>query len=109
MKRKYLKRTHSTLARSLAATLATGMAWGAAVSAAEDDFVSTEVCLFEAGVICAQASNVVRDAPDTLAGGTHVIEDARPLSAKGSSCQRCWGSVSGFDPALPWNWVKIAF
>jgi hypothetical protein len=83
MKRKYLKRTHSTLARSLAATLATGMAWGAAVSAAEDDFVSTEVGFFEAGVICAQASNVVRDAPDTLAGSTHVIEDAPPFVSKG--------------------------
>jgi hypothetical protein len=70
MKKTCLTRTRSAFALYLAATLAAGMAWGTVVSAAEDDFVSTEVGFFEAGVICAQ-------------GSTHVIEDAPPFVSNG--------------------------
>ena len=105
MKKICLTPMRAAVALCLLTTLATGMAWGNVASAAEDDFVSTEVGFFEAGVICAQAINVVRDAPDTLAGSTHVIEDAKPFVSKG----RIVPAVLGFDLALRPNLVKMAF
>ena len=55
---------------------ALSIAWGVCASAAEDDFVSPMVGLFEAGVLCAQEGGIVRLAPDTLAGTTYVVEEA---------------------------------
>jgi hypothetical protein len=55
---------------------ALSIAWGVCASAAEDDFVSPMLGLFEAGVLCAQEGGTVRLAPDTLAGTTYVVEDA---------------------------------
>ena len=55
---------------------ALSIAWGVCVSAAEEDFVSPMIELFEAGIVCAQEGGAVRMAPDTLAGTTYVVEDA---------------------------------
>ena len=55
---------------------ALSIAWGVCASAAENDFVSPLVGFFEAGVLCAQEGGTVRLAPDTLAGTTHVVEEA---------------------------------
>ncbi|HCP81508.1 MAG TPA: DUF3859 domain-containing protein [Octadecabacter sp.] len=55
---------------------ALSIAWGVCASAAEDEFVSPMIELFEAGVLCAQEGGRVRLAPDTLAGTTHVVEEA---------------------------------
>lgn len=40
---------------------------------------SPDIEFFEAGVICAQDTGVSRPAPDTVAGTTHVIDEARPF------------------------------
>ena len=56
--------------------IALSIAWGVGASAAEDDFVSPMIGLFEAGVLCAQEGGTVRSAPDTLAGNTYVVEGA---------------------------------
>lgn len=58
-------------------------AWGGVVLSAEEDFVSSLVGFFEGGVLCATEGGVVRQAPDTLAGTTHVIEDAPPFVSNG--------------------------
>ena len=100
MKKMCLTPTRTAVALCLLTTLATGMAWGNVASAAEDDFVSTEVGFFEAGVICAQASNVVRDAPDTLAGSTHVIEDAPPFVSEGRIVPAVLGNGFGVRSGL---------
>ena len=56
---------------------------GAVVFAQADDFKSPLLGFYDAGVLCAQDATVVRDAPDTVAGTTHVIEDAPPFVSKG--------------------------
>lgn len=62
---------------------ALSIAWGVCVSAAERDFVSPLLGHFEAGVLCAQDSGTIRLAPDTLAGTTHVVEEAPPFVSNG--------------------------
>lgn len=57
--------------------------WGVAVSGQEDDFVSPMLAFYEAGVLCAQEGGTVRDAPGTVAGTTHVVEDAPPFVSEG--------------------------
>lgn len=64
-------------------TSALSIAWGAAVFAQEDDFTSPILGFYEAGVLCAQDSGVIREAPDTVSGTTHVIEDAPPFVSEG--------------------------
>ena len=62
---------------------ALSIAWGVAVWADGDDFVSPLVGFFEGGVLCAQDSGVVRDAPDTVAGTTHVVQEAPAFVSNG--------------------------
>lgn len=61
---------------------ALSIAWGVAVSGAEDDFVSPLIGFFDAGVLCGQDGGERRTAPDTLAGSTFVIEDVPPFVSK---------------------------
>ena len=56
---------------------------GAVVLAQADDFKSPLLGFYEAGVLCAQDPSTVREAPDTVAGTTHVIEDAPPFVSNG--------------------------
>lgn len=58
-------------------------AFGLTASAAQDDFVSPLVGFFEAGVLCAQDAVTVREAPNTVAGTTHVIDEAPPFVSTG--------------------------
>lgn len=58
---------------------ALALGWGVCVWAQTDDFISPLVDRFEAGILCAQETGVTRDAPDTVAGTTHVIEQAPPF------------------------------
>ncbi len=62
---------------------APSIAWGVSVWGQEADFVSPLVDFFEAGVVCAQDSGTIRDAPDTVAGTTHVVEAAPPFVSQG--------------------------
>lgn len=48
-----------------------------------DDFESPLLGFFEAGVLCAQDGGIAREAPDTIAGSTHVVEDAPPFVSTG--------------------------
>jgi hypothetical protein len=96
-----------------------GVAWSSAVLTAEDflvspDFVSPMVGFFEAGVICAQDGYGVRHAPDTIAGTTHVVEDAPPFVSNGRVVPAVLGigfgvRGSGFDLALCPNLVKARY
>lgn len=70
------------IARVIYLTSALSLAWGAVVWAQEDDFVSPLIGFYEAGVICAQDSVVTRDAPDTVAGTTNVVENAPPFVSR---------------------------
>lgn len=56
--------------------------WGVVVSAQADDFISPLLGFYEAGVLCAQDGGEVREAPNTVAGTTHVIVDAPPFVSK---------------------------
>lgn len=65
---------------SLACVLS--IAWGAAFAETAES-VSPLIGFFEAGVLCAQDGGTVREAPDTVAGTTHVVEDAPPFVSNG--------------------------
>ena len=65
----------------LICALATG--WGAVALAQGSDRVTDAIGLLEAGVICAPPSIGTREAPDTVAGTTHVIEDVPPFVSTG--------------------------
>ncbi|AGI66069.1 hypothetical protein OAN307_c03100 [Octadecabacter antarcticus 307] len=99
-----MKKMRLTLAKS-AFALCLGATWGATVLVAEDDLVSPDftspmVGFFEAGVICAQPSDGARDAPDTIAGSTHVIEDAPPFVSKGRAVPAVLGIGFGVRSGL---------
>ncbi|MDC1397191.1 DUF3859 domain-containing protein [Octadecabacter sp.] len=64
------------LKRTLYLSSALSLAWGVAVCAQDAEFVSPMLGFYEAGVICAPDATVTREAPDTLAGTTNVVEDA---------------------------------
>lgn len=69
--------------RSLILTCALAIGWGATVLAQSTDRISEAIGFLEAGVICAPPSIGTREAPDTVAGTTHVIEDAPPFVSTG--------------------------
>lgn len=71
------------LMRTTIVTSALSIAWGVAVWGQAGDFVSPLIGSFEAGVLCAQDSGVVREAPDTVSGTTHVVEEAPPFVSNG--------------------------
>lgn len=48
-----------------------------------EDFISPLIGSFEAGVLCAPDATSEREAPDTLAGTTHVIDEAPPFVSHG--------------------------
>lgn len=56
---------------------------GTIVFAAGDDFASPLLATFEAGIVCAQDSGVTRDAPDTVAGSSNVIDEAPAFVSTG--------------------------
>lgn len=58
-------------------------AYGVTAWAAQDDFFSPLIDYFEAGVLCAQETTETRDAPNTVAGTTHVIDEAPPFVSTG--------------------------
>lgn len=62
---------------------ALSLAWGAFVWAEVADFISPVIGSFEAGILCAQESGETREAPDTVAGTTHVIDEAPPFVSNG--------------------------
>ncbi|MBU2992619.1 DUF3859 domain-containing protein [Octadecabacter sp. 1_MG-2023] len=56
---------------------------GVVVYAQNIDTVSPLLGFYKAGVLCAIEGGVVRDAPNTVAGSTHVVEDAPPFVSEG--------------------------
>jgi len=74
---------HRMKMRVLISLCALAFGWGAIVLAQAADQLSEEIGFFESGVICAPLSIGTRDAPDTVAGTTHVIEDAPPFVSNG--------------------------
>ena len=62
---------------------ALAIGWGACTSAQAEDFQSPMLGFFEAGVLCAQDGGLVRDAPGTVAGTTHVVVDTPPFVSTG--------------------------
>ncbi|MEN8840453.1 MAG: DUF3859 domain-containing protein [Octadecabacter sp.] len=79
---------------------ALSIAWGVCASAAEDDFVSPMIELFEAGVVCAQDGGTVRLAPDTLAGTTYLVEDAPQFVSTGRLVPAVLGIGFGVQSGL---------
>ena len=69
--------------RTILLSSALSLAWGVAVFAQDDEFVSPLLGFYEAGVVCAQDTGVSREAPNTVAGTTHVVEDAPPFVSEG--------------------------
>lgn len=70
--------------RTLYLSSALSLAWGVGVFAqSSQETVSPLVEFYDAGVLCAQDTSVTREAPDTVAGTTHVIEDAPPFVSNG--------------------------
>lgn len=57
---------------------------GVRVSAQDGDFVSPMLGFYEAGVLCAHDGGTLRKAPDTIAGSTHVVDDAPPFVSNGA-------------------------
>lgn len=47
------------------------------------EFVSDRLFSFEAGVICAQDTGITREAPGTIAGTTHVVDEAPDFVSNG--------------------------
>lgn len=62
---------------------ALSIAWGVAVWGQEDDFVSLLLGFHEGGILCATQTDTTRAAPDTVAGTTHVVEEAPPFVSNG--------------------------
>lgn len=60
--------------RTLIYTSALTIGWGVVVFAQTPDDVSPFLGSFEAGILCAQEPSGIREAPDTVAGTTHVID-----------------------------------
>ncbi len=60
---------------------ALAIGWG--VCAPAEEFTSPLLGFFEAGVLCAQDTGVTREAPNTVAGTTHVVEEAPPFVSTG--------------------------
>ena len=56
---------------------------GVCVSEQDGPLISSALGFYEAGVLCAQDSGVSREAPNTVAGTTHVIEQAPPFVSNG--------------------------
>lgn len=54
---------------------ALAIGWGVCASAQDSDFQSPMLGFFEAGVLCALDGGQVREAPNTVAGTTHVVEE----------------------------------
>lgn len=81
-------------------TGALSMAWGAFVWAQEADFVSPLVGSFEGGVLCAQETGVTREAPDTVAGTTHVIDEAPPYVSTGRVVPAVLGIAFGVKAGI---------
>lgn len=71
------------LMRAFILSNALAICGGVAVFAQADDFKSPLLGFYDAGVLCAQDPSTVRDAPGTVAGTTHVIEEAPPFVSKG--------------------------
>lgn len=65
--------------RSQIITTALALSWGGLVLAEGSEFVSPMLGFFEAGVVCAPEATGQRDAPGTVAGTTHVVDQAPPF------------------------------
>lgn len=66
--------------------------WGMSVSADDTSFQSPLLAVFEAGVVCAIETGLEREAPNTVAGSTHVITAPPPFI----STDRVVPAVLGF-------------
>lgn len=55
---------------------------------------------FEAGVLCAQNGGEVREAPDTVAGTTHVVDDVPPFVSTGRAVPAVIGIGFGVRSGL---------
>ena len=62
---------------------ALAIGWGVCASAQDGDFRSPMLGFFEAGVLCAPETNQTHDAPDTVAGSTHIVQQAPPFVSHG--------------------------
>jgi len=69
--------------RTLFLCSALTIGWGVVVLAQTTDVLSPQIDFFEAGVLCAQDDGITRDAPDTVAGTTHIVEQAPPFVSTG--------------------------
>ncbi len=58
---------------------ALGIAWSGVALAEGVSFIGPSVSAFESGVLCAVHTGLSREAPDTAAGTTHVVEKAPPF------------------------------
>lgn len=79
---------------------ALAIGWGVCASAQTDEFKSPMLGFFEAGVLCAQDGGTVRDAPDTVAGTTHVVTDAPPFVSTGRAVPAVTGIGFGVRSGL---------
>lgn len=64
-------------------TTALALGWGVCVSAQEEEFVSPMIGFFEAGILCAPEAIGEREAPGTVSGTTHMIDQAPPFFSDG--------------------------
>ena len=79
---------------------ALALGWGVCTSAVAKDFTSPLIGFLEAGVVCAQDTGVVREAPDTVAGTTHVVDEIPPFVSTGRRVPAVIGIGFGVQSGL---------
>jgi len=92
---------------------ALSIAWGSVVSGQQNaQTIAPLVSFFESGVLCASDTGVTREAPDTVAGTTHVIEHAPPFVSNNHIVPAVigigFGVKSGIDAPVALNDVLIS-
>lgn len=90
--------------------LALALACGPALA---EDTLAPEIAFFDAGILCAPNAIGEREAPDTVAGTTHVVEDAPPFVSDGRIVPAVIGVGFGVRAAVAGdgglNGVTISF
>lgn len=93
--------------------IAWGIAWGGIVSGQQNTHsIAPLVSFFESGVLCASDTGVTREALDTVAGTTHVIDEAPPFVSNAHIVPAVigigFGVKSGLDTPAALDDVLIA-
>ncbi len=89
---------------ALSLTLISPLAGPAAADTLPADYTDPAVLGFEAGIICAVAPDRVDDAPDTVSGTKHVVDDPPPFVSTSRQVPAALGvgfgvSAQSADPA----------